>query len=95
MDFQLNPAGGTCRSGWQREEGVADLRFVHLFRNCVPSLRKSRGISAKSLSWSDIFVVDVDVTKCIECACKVRVVCRSGCEWTIGCGVEREYMWSL
>lgn len=33
-----------------------DIRFVHLFMNCVPSFKKSLGISANSLIWSDILI---------------------------------------
>jgi hypothetical protein len=33
------------------------LRFVHLFKNCVPSLRKSFGTSASSCNVSDISTV--------------------------------------
>lgn len=45
--YSLNP--GSCR-------GEA-LRFVHLFMNCVPSRKKSLGISAISFNWSAILVV--------------------------------------
>ena len=41
---------------WVRE--VEDLRFVHRLINCVPSRRKSLGISAISFSWSDIWNMD-------------------------------------
>lgn len=39
---------------------VGDVRLVHLFKNCVPSLMKSLGISARSLSWSDIVTCDIN-----------------------------------
>lgn len=36
---------------------------TNLFMNCVPSWRKSRGISSSSLNWSDIVECVVDRTK--------------------------------
>lgn len=40
--------------GRHGEVNCRDVRLVHLLMNWVPSLRNSRGISARSLSWSDI-----------------------------------------
>ena len=37
-------------------KGRVYVRFVHLFMNCVPSLKNSFGTSASSCSVSDIFV---------------------------------------
>jgi hypothetical protein len=37
-----------------RTEKRGFVRFVHLFRNCVPSLKKSLGMSRNSWIWSDI-----------------------------------------
>jgi hypothetical protein len=33
------------------------VRFVHLFKNCVPSLKKSLGMSRNSWIWSDMVAV--------------------------------------
>lgn len=46
-------SASTCglpeRRSWVKE---ADVRLLHLVRNCRPSLRKSRGISRSSFAWS-------------------------------------------
>lgn len=45
----------TVRVSYGYQEGTKyHIRFVHLFKNWVPSRRKSRGISAISLIWSDM-----------------------------------------
>jgi len=33
------------------------VRFVHLFKNCVPSLKKSLGMSRNSCIWSDMVAI--------------------------------------
>lgn len=35
---------------------IMGIRFAHLFMNCVPSRRNSRGMSAISLNWLDMTV---------------------------------------
>jgi hypothetical protein len=37
--------------------GRGFVRFVHLFRNCVPSLKKSLGMSRNSWIWSDMVAI--------------------------------------
>lgn len=48
----VSPAGQIRGILAGTEQAKGNVRFVHLFRNWVPSRRKSRGMSASSLNWS-------------------------------------------